>query len=201
MRLFSTALSKGIPMPIKKLTFSWDVPITTLLGLIASGQADLRIDVLGDDKPVPLSKLLANGGAAALLEGPKPQSNRVGQTPARAIDANGNRTTGLHIILTAMARDPDHAATSQSLKEPLIEAGLKPGSASPQLSFAKKQGWAEQTSLGRYKLTNAGIEECKRRNIQVYVAQIEPPEEKPKPPKQKNAPAKRAANGVGAHHG
>jgi hypothetical protein len=188
-------------MAIKKLTFSWDIPLTSLLGLIASGQADMRIDVLGDDKQIPLSKLLGNP-AAALLEGPK-HGNR-GQSPARAVDANGKKTTAISIILAALANTPGHTKTSTDLKPPLVEVGLKPNSASPQIANCQKKGWIERVDHGTYKLTDAGIEECKRRNIEVYVAPVAPPEKPDKPPSQKATPkshAYKSKNGIGAHHG
>lgn len=185
-------------MPIKKLTFSFDVPLTSLLSLLAAGQADLRIDVLGDDKPVPLSKLLGANGVAGLLEGPK----RVkGPPKPRAKDANGKSTTSLDLILGAMAKNPDHIQTSSDLKACLVAGGLKPNSVSPQLTEAMKRGWTRKLEFGVYQLTFEGVEECRRRELEVVEAApkaaMAKAETEPPPPGKSSA---RVKNGA-AHHG
>lgn len=183
-------------MPIKKLTFSFDVPLTSLLSLIAAGQADMRIDVIGDDKPVPLSKLLASNGVAGLLEPPRASK----RTTSRAVDASGKPTTSIAVILAAMASHPDHARSTTDLKPLIAEIGLMPNSVSPQVAMGQKKGWFERVDTGLYKLTAAGIAECERRGIEVFKPPTKTTAKPPKSPKVAAARAPVKSNGA-AHHG
>jgi hypothetical protein len=143
-------------MAIKNVTFSFDVPITTLLGLIATGNAAMRVDVFGDDKVKGL-KTLANGHAiAGLLEAP--HSSRRGVSMARAVDAKGNKTTGGKVIagiFLASEREPVH---SKTLKEALVAHGLAAASVSPQLTVFKKKGWIKAVEKALYLVTDRGLQ-------------------------------------------
>lgn len=142
-------------MAIKNVTFSFDVPITTLLGLIATGNAAMRVDVFGDDKVKGL-KTLANGHAiAGLLEAPH---SRRGTSTNRAVDANGHQTTGAKIlagVFLASEREPVHTKT---LKEALVAHGLNAASVSPQLTVFKKKGWIKSPEKGLSLVTDRGLQ-------------------------------------------
>jgi hypothetical protein len=153
-------------MAIKKLTFSFEVPITQLLGLIATGNSGLKIDVVGDDRPHPMAKLL-NGAhpAMKLLEGPK--HGNTGKSRARGQDANGHAKTGYQAMLEAMAKAPDYAMPIDKLRPIVAALGLTPSTASSQVSLMRQRGHARRISDGIYGLTANGIHECERRNIPV----------------------------------
>jgi len=167
-------------MAIKKLTFSFDVPLTSLLSLIAAGQADLRIDVLGDDKPLS-AKALAAAGISGLL--PRPHGH-TDVTRSRGIDASGNRKTAKAAMLEGMAKAAGHTMTLAQMRPLVAALGLSPASANSQISFITKKGWAETTEPGKHRLTESGLTECARRGFDVI-----------KPPK-----TKKAVNGA-VHHG
>jgi len=143
-------------MAIKNVTFAFDVPITTLLGLIATGNAAMRVEVYGDDKVKGL-KSIANGQAiAGLLEAPR--STRRGISTARAVDSKGNKTTAAKVIagiFLASEREPVHA---KPLKEALVAHGLKAVSVSPQLAVFKENGWIKSPEKGLFLVTDRGLQ-------------------------------------------
>ena len=183
-------------MPVKTIRFAWDIPITSLLGLIASGEADMKVDVFGDNRPVPLSKLLA-GGVAGLLPPPKSHGNS-GIPRLRGRDQSGQPKTAQTAMLEAMAAAPDHTLALSAMRPIVGALGLAPGSANSQISvIVKKHAWATQLHPGTYRLTAAGVAECQRRG---FAAAAPPEPVKPKPKKPVRIPKAPKANGV-AHHG
>jgi hypothetical protein len=72
-------------MPIKKLRFSFDLPIGDILALIATRNEALQIDVVTDNRePKKLPK--AHSDIAGLIEGP---SSKRGQAANRGADELG----------------------------------------------------------------------------------------------------------------
>lgn len=138
-------------MAIKKLTFSFEVPITQLLGLIATGNTGLKIDVAGDEHPQKIVKALANGAAVKLLEGPKPN---------RSSNRSSNGIPSWQIMLRAFAANPDHTKATRDLMPLLTEVGLKKNSASPQLEMMKRKGWLKRIDKGVWQLTAKGAVEA-----------------------------------------
>lgn len=141
-------------MAIKKLRFSFDVPITDLLGLIATRNEALQIDVVTDNKPV---KQLRNGaaGIAGLLEGPT--GSRRGMKMSRGADTNGHKITGYEALAAAILAKPDHSFKPVELQPVLEAVGLNGKSVSPQLSLMKKKGHIKKNDeTGGYKMTPQG---------------------------------------------
>ena len=130
-------------MAIKKVTFSFDVPITQLLGLIATGNADMKISVYGDDHS-PKPKRL-NGHTPALLEGPKPNKQRGPKTAYR-------------LLFDKLAANKDRIFGPVDLAPDLVAAGLSGKSVSPQLSKLKKDGNVRRLGDKQYQITPKGIE-------------------------------------------
>ena len=161
-------------MPIKNLRFSFDVPITALLGLIATGNAGLKIDVYGDDKPGKIPRLPKNG--TKLLEGPKP--GRV---------KNGAGRPSWLLMLEAMAKNPEHTETTVDLGAMLVSHGLAKNSVSPQMTMMKKNGFVTKIDQGVYRLTASGLREAAKRGYKVANASA------PKKRKKKTNPAAAAA--------
>jgi hypothetical protein len=129
-------------MAIKKVTFSFDVPITQLLGLIATGNAAMKIDVYGDDHPPKVKRL--NGHTPALLEGPKPRKQRY------------EGKTAYRLLLDQLASDKDKGFRAAELSPALIAAGFSPRSISPQLTKLRTDGNARNVG-GKYQITQRGI--------------------------------------------
>jgi hypothetical protein len=151
--VFIKQSSKGTDtMAIKKLTFSFEVPVTQLLGLIATGNTGLKIDVLGDDKVHHVPRLM-NGQAQKLLEGPKtgkhPKTNR-------GKDASGKPAIAWQRLLEAFAKNPDHTKGIGDLGTLLEGFGLSKKSVSPQLSMMQKKGWLKRLDAGVYQMTAKG---------------------------------------------
>ena len=175
-------------MAIKKLTFSFEVPITQLLGLIATGNSGLKIDVLGDDKPVSQHRLNGRNGVK-LLEGPKRQDK-------------GPRNRGTNgvpswiIMLEALAKNPEHTKTTGDLGKVLVANGLSAKSVSPQLTKMQSEGFVTRVEPGVDKLTASGIREAIKRGHKIGHSMAA----KKKPPKKKK-PAVAAAPAVAAEVG
>lgn len=129
-------------MAIKKVTFSFDVPITQLLGLIATGNAAMKIDVYGDDHIPKVRRL--NGHAPKLLEGPKKSKQR------------GNKS-GYRLLFDQFAADKDRSFGPIDLAPALVEGGLSPKSVSPQLTKLRQAGNVRRVSDGKYQITPRGI--------------------------------------------
>jgi hypothetical protein len=129
-------------MAIKKVTFSFDVPITQLLGLIATGNAAMKIDVYGDDHP-PKAKLL-NGHRPKLLEGPKHRPKK-----------RGNKT-GYRLLFDQFAEEQSRGFRPMELTGPLIAAGLSSKSVSPQLTALRQHGNVKRVG-DKYFITPRGI--------------------------------------------
>ena len=132
-------------MAIKKVTFSFDVPITQLLGLIASGGADLKIDVYGDHKPPKAVKLL-NGHAPKLLEGPKRGGRKTRGTK-----------TAYRALFDALAAQPDLHFKPVQLQPAVVECGLSEKSVSPQLTKLRQDGNVKRHGDGTYQITTKGV--------------------------------------------
>jgi hypothetical protein len=175
-------------MAIKKLTFTFEVPITQLLGLIATGNSGLKIDVMGDDKVHPIAKAL-NGAhpAMKLLEGPKPAKARgVGTGNGkrqRGQDSNGEPVTAYNAILRALGKASDHEMQLSELCAIVAGVGLSPKSANSQISLMRTRGIARRAGQGVYQLTGRGVAEAEKRGLVKVHAKPKPP--KPKPPKKK----------------
>lgn len=129
-------------MAIKKVTFSFDVPITQLLGLIATGNAAMKIDVYGDDHP-PKAKRL-NGHTPALLEGPKHPKSR-----------KGNKS-GYRLLFDQFATEKDRAFRPIELAPVLVAAGLSAKSVSPQLTKLRYDGFVRKVG-DKCQITPRGI--------------------------------------------
>ena len=143
-------------MAIKKLTFSFEVPITQLLGLIATGNSGLKIDVLGDDRPAPQKRLNHHNGVK-LLEGPKHvQKPRVRST---------NGQPSWVSMLEAFAKNPEHTKSTADLGKLLVKNGLSSKSVSPQLSKMQSEGFVTRTEPGVYRLTAKGLREAIKRGF------------------------------------
>jgi hypothetical protein len=180
-------------MAIKKLTFTFEVPITQLLGLIATGNSGLKIDVMGDDKVHPIAKAL-NGAhpAMKLLEGPKPaKAHGIGTGNGKrqkGQDANGQPITAYNTILRALAKASDHEMQLSELRPMVGDIGLSPGSANSQISLMRTRGVVRRAGEGVYQLTARGVAEAEKRGLVKAH-----PKPKPKPPKKKTpAPAPEA---------
>lgn len=152
-------------MAIKKLTFSFELPVTQLLGLIATGNTGLKIDVLSDDKIHALKAL--NGARPKLLEGPKkPHGNTGNAGPkTRGKDASGQPLTAYNAILRALAKASDHTLTLAKLRPIVAELGLSPSSANSQISLMRTRGQAKHVADGTYQLTKNGLAEAEKRHL------------------------------------
>ena len=149
-------------MAIRKLTFSFEVPITQLLGLIATGNSALKIDVLGDDKVHPLKAL--NG--TKLLEGPKKARGGVNGRPrSRGKDKSGQPLTAYSAIIRALAKAADHTLTLADLHPIVTDLGLSASSANSQISVMRARGHAKRVTDGTYQLTKNGLAEAAKRNL------------------------------------
>jgi hypothetical protein len=157
-------------MAIKKLTFSFEVPITQLLGLIATGNTGLKIDVLGDDRPTPQKRLNHHNGVK-LLEAPK--QSRV--QPSRIRSTNGKPSW--ISMLEAFAKNPEHTKSTTDLGKLLVANGLSAKSVSPQLSMMQGEGFVTRTEPGVYRLTAKGLREAIQRGF--GVARKPPKKKKP----------------------
>jgi hypothetical protein len=146
-------------MGIKKLRFSFDIPIADVLGLVAMRNDSLQIDVIGDGKDDKIPKQLRNG-VAGLLTGPKKKERNGtaahGVHKVRGVDKDGKPITGYLTIAKAMLAADNHTVTTAGLKEPLTAAGLNWKSASPQLSIMVKDGDAKRVGFGAVKMTPQG---------------------------------------------
>jgi hypothetical protein len=128
-------------MAIKKVTFSFDVPITQLLGLIATGNAAMKIDVYGDERPAKVNRL--NGHhAPKLLEGPTPKKR--------------NGKSAYRLLWDQFAADKDRKFRPVELAPALIATGLSGKSVSPQLTKLRQDGNVRLTTDG-YQITPKGI--------------------------------------------
>lgn len=140
-------------MAIKKLRFSFDIPITELLALVATRNDALQIDVVGDNKePRKLPK--AQAGIAGLLEGP--DSKRGSGSGNRGADEKGPITGYLAIAIQIM-KTPQAKFTPKEFRDVLSGVGLNPNSVSPQISVMKKEGYIKETGeRGEYHVTPNG---------------------------------------------
>jgi hypothetical protein len=154
-------------MAIKKLTFSFDVPITAFLGLIATGNSGLKIDVVGDDKVHPLARALNGHNGVKLLEGPKHGNSGQTGPRARGKDAHGHTKTAYVAILETLARAPDYTATVRELRPIVQKLGLADNTAASQVALMRTRGHAKRIGEGTFQLTKPGIAECERRGIAV----------------------------------
>jgi hypothetical protein len=152
-------------VPIKKISFSFDVPLTTLLGLIATGNADMRVDVYGDERAHPLKAL--NGAHPKLLEGPKrPHGNAgISRPKARGKDASGQRMTAYNAMLRALAKAANHTLTTTDLRPIVTELGLAVSTASTTVHVMRARGHAKHVAEGTYQLTKMGLTETEKRGL------------------------------------
>jgi hypothetical protein len=142
-------------MAIKKVTFSFDVPITQLLGLIASGNAAMKIDVYGDDKSHAMNgKHLTGPKVAGLLEAPK---------RSRGGGKNKGGVTAYEMIARAILADPGHRLNTGSLRPAFEKAGFSKNSISPQTHLMYSNGYLKRMANGEYIMTAAGFKHFKQR--------------------------------------
>lgn len=158
-------------MAIKKLNFSFEVPITALLGLIATGNSALKIDVFGDDKTSQTAKLL-NGAHPKIgrLEGPKKAKSKkgvgTGNGPRqRGKDEHGKPITAYNTILRTLAKAPNHTMLLSDLRSKIAAIGLNPSSANSQISLLRTRNLAKRIGEGEYRLTANGLHEAERRGL------------------------------------
>jgi hypothetical protein len=128
-------------MAIKKVTFSFDVPITQLLGLIATGNAAMKIDVYGDDHVVKAKRL--NGHSPKLLEGPNKSKQRGPKSAYR-------------LLWDQLAAEQARGFRPVELSGRLTEAGLSPKSVSPQLTKLRHGGNVKRVGKN-YFITPRGV--------------------------------------------
>lgn len=155
-------------MAIKKLTFSFEVPITQLLGLIATGNTGLKIDVAGDERSTKAIKALANGHAPKLLESPEAHARR-GTT-----NRSDNGMPSWHMMMKALAANPDHTKSTMDLGKMLASTGLSEKSVSPQLSKMKKDGFVKAIDKGVYQLTAKGALHAEKLGFPVAHRKLKP---------------------------
>jgi hypothetical protein len=141
-------------MPIKKLTVSFDLPINTFLGMLAAGNAGMKIDVYGDDHPAKSAKRIINGQALKLLEGPRRRG--------RGQDAHGNHVNGRNIILKHFSENKGRHIRASELGPLLSAVGLKPG-CSGTIFALKKNGFIKADGNGGYTVTAKGLSEHAKR--------------------------------------
>lgn len=138
-------MRKGISMAIKKVTFSFDVPITQLLGLIATGNAAMKVDVYGDDKV--MNGKLTGPRIAGLLEAPGRR---------RSGPRKRDGLTAYRLLLNQFADEQKRQFAPVELAPPLVEKGLSPKSVSPQLTLLRKHGNVKRYGNGKYQITVKG---------------------------------------------
>lgn len=126
-------------MPAKTARFYFDVPINQLLALVAAGHSELRIDIMGDNKPP--RKVIANG-APALLEPPR---------------RHRNGTPIWQLMLKTYAADPKSSKTNGNLREAIAAEGFSKGSFSSQLDKLLKRGFIKRVEKGCYQITAKGV--------------------------------------------
>lgn len=148
-------------MAIKKVTFSFDVPITQLLGLIATGNAGMRIDVYGDDKAHAI-KHLAGPKVAGLLE--PPTRKRRSDFGNRG-KLNGSKITAYEIIARAVLADPGHRIDTKTLHPIFEQAGLARNSISPQVHVMYAKGYLHRSANGQYSMTKSGFKHFTQRGF------------------------------------
>lgn len=141
-------------MPIKKLTVSFDLPISTFLSMLAAGNAGMKIDVWGDDGP---KQRKLNGHAPKLLEGPRQKRVGIGRG-IKTVDADGNGISGRKIALKHIAAHKDRHVTPNELKDVLQAIGLG-GNPSSMLNHFKKVGLIKRAGIGKYQITAKGLSE------------------------------------------
>ena len=118
-------------MGIKKVTVSFDVPITAFLGLIATGHSEMKLSVYGDEPRKP--KL--NKPDVKLLPAPK-KANVQG------------------IILQMLAAR--ETVETKTLKQGVASAGFSPKSINSQMHHLKRKKMIRPVAHGVYKLTAGG---------------------------------------------
>jgi hypothetical protein len=140
-------------MAIKNLRFSFDVPITELLALIATRNDSLHIDVIGDGKEPKQPKQLRNGAAAiaGFLEDKRGKHSKI-----RGKDEAGHQISGREVIAKAILAAPDHTADTKTLGGALEAHGLNAKSVSPQISIMRKDGDVRRITEGTYRVTPQG---------------------------------------------
>jgi hypothetical protein len=134
---------------IKNVNFSFSVPIEQLLMLIANGNAALKIDVYGNDKPAKMVKAL-NGHAPKLLEGPKAKTGNISRT-----------------FLEFMAARPAHDIRGADMIAICVKMGGHRNTGNTMMSHWRKGGLVKHTGPATYQLTAAGLRECAKRGIEV----------------------------------
>jgi hypothetical protein len=164
MACFNREERGRFPMPIKNLRFSFDIPLTQLLGLIASGNVDMKIDVTGTEPKG--HKALTHANGVKLLTGPGTGStSKNGQPRNRGRDANGQPVTAYDAIMKMLAAAPDHTGTLAELKPIVAALGLSESSASSQMNVMRRNNHAKRLDKGTYQLTKNGLAEAKKRNL------------------------------------
>jgi hypothetical protein len=142
-------------MAIKKVTFSFDVPVEELLALVMTRNAGLRVDVFGTDKSKAHPKQLNGHPPQALLEAPKRKRHT-------KRDASGNVVPIKRLLLKKMLDADNHSLQRDQLKSVLTEAGYSAKSLNNQIGFMRKDGFAKRTAEGIYQLTANGLRAAKK---------------------------------------
>lgn len=149
-------------MAIKKLRFSFDVPLQDLLALVATRNDALHIDVVGDGRPDKPPKQLKGPAAkiAGLLEAPgkgKGKGNHGNHSrKVKAQDEFGPLTT-YQAVAIFLFHAPDHTGAMPQMKAALAPLGVNEVSISPQMAKMRADGNAKQIVPGTYKLTPQGV--------------------------------------------
>lgn len=154
-------------MPIKMLNLNLSIPIAEFLVFAAQRSTGLRIDVLGDDKPVSKKDV-------KLLEGPKPKAlprPKGVHARTRGKDANGAPMTAIAVMLKTMAHKPKHTMKLAELRLLMTSVGLTEGSANSQMFIMMKRGLARKIVDGEYQLTAQGLRECVRLGFKIGQAE------------------------------
>jgi hypothetical protein len=133
-------------LPIKKVRFSFDIPIQQLLAAIATTNTAMRIDVYGDDPPPTRRGRITQGEDVKMLEGPKQGKRR-----------NGEKVSGLKLIAKHMVDHKDRGVAIAELKPIITKAGLSEKSVSPQIDKLMKDGHAKRLRTGIYQITAKGV--------------------------------------------
>jgi hypothetical protein len=128
-------------MPIKTVRFSFAVPMTALLSLLATTPGGLQIDVYGND-PKPARRPRALGADVPLLEAPKREPGG---------------PTGTEALVAYFVKHKDRAVPLPELYAMFIAMGLKKNSVSPQLVSLMKRGLVRRPSQGCYSITAKGL--------------------------------------------
>jgi hypothetical protein len=137
-------------MAIRKMRFSFEVDMATLVQVLAQANSGVKVDVYGDDKP-PKGLHHIKQHEPKLLEAPK--KHRVdGQRKPRE---NG-RPTVYATLLAFLVAHKDRAVGTNELKPIIVAIGAAPNSVSPQVHKLRQDGFIKPHGDG-YQVTARGL--------------------------------------------